>query len=267
MIKQKKLDSFIISQKEKGIFPSSLYNPLVNSNDNISIPIKNINKKPRFKVFSLENNISINNNFNYNSFSKSNPPDFTNQLSKHGKTIIKEIKITGKKRSKNKLYKNCGKKVIPKKKKNQRKSENIQECNIIRKDNNTTIWIMNDKLFDFFFDIYENKKIDMRKLKKLKKLSQKSNKQETNKKFSCICLKSKCLNNYCKCHKNRIICNKKCKCCDCQNSKEFSEEEIKNFCKYRSSPCLWNYSNCKRNGISCGKKCYLNNNCINKKVD
>ena len=42
--------------------------------------------------------------------------------------------------------------------------------------------------------------------------------EEKKDQISCICLKSKCLNNYCSCHKNRSTCNKNCRCINCENN-------------------------------------------------
>ena len=65
-----------------------------------------------------------------------------------------------------------------------------------------------------------------------------NNKDMNDEQISCICLKSKCLNNYCSCHKKGIICNKNCRCVNCENfdnNNSISSNELQNDnykCKY-----------------------------------
>ena len=62
----------------------------------------------------------------------------------------------------------------------------------------------------------------------------------------CICSKSKCMNNYCRCNKNGNICNINCRCLGCENnsiniqksikpSNIVKEIEMKNNCKCKNS--------------------------------
>ena len=96
-----------------------------------------------------------------------------------------------------------------------------------------------------------------------------------NEQISCICLKSKCLNDYCRCHKNGSICNLNCRCIDCKNKYKYiyskdskyspNKKKLNNMCKCKISNCLWNYCDCKKRGVLCSKGCLCSNcnNCEN----
>ena len=92
-------------------------------------------------------------------------------------------------------------------------SENNNESDNIIKDN------IKEKSFKINRNIYNNKDMN-------------------DEQISCICLKSKCLNNYCSCHKKGIICNNNCRCVNCENfdnNNSISSNELQNDnykCKY-----------------------------------
>ena len=102
-----------------------------------------------------------------------------------------------------------------------------------------------------------------------------SNVIDNNEQISCICLKSKCLNDYCRCHKNGSICNINCRCIDCKNKYKYiyskdskyspNKKKLNNICKCKISSCLWNYCDCKKRGVLCSKGCLCSNcnNCEN----
>lgn len=122
--------------------------------------------------------------------------------------------------------------------------ENINENNNKSKKSNIGL-IINDKFYDLLFNIYRSEGIEIGfsdendeisdekdKIININYLNDKfllnnninNNNDLQNDQISCICLKSKCLNNYCSCHKNGIICNKNCRCVDCENNDNLSNE-------------------------------------------
>lgn len=113
-----------------------------------------------------------------------------------------------------------------------RKDKNIEDENIFisnshqKKGKSDINLIINDNFFDLLVDVYKKEEIEIG----FKEENEKSIKNAKNKKvnnninhnikeqISCICLKSRCLNNYCSCHKNGNKCNKNCRCLDCKNN-------------------------------------------------
>ena len=313
--KSKKFDSLIRAYNEKGLFPFSLDNPSNNFNTNISSPFKNINNKQKFEFSSLKKEFSLNtfNTFSGHKLpdfiygyphlsllESSGQKDYFD----YQNNIKKEINMSGQKRIRQKLDKDF-ENIILSKKKDKEKEDNYKACNIIGKDKNTIIYTINDKFFDLLVNIYTKEGIDGidiegRKNKNLSgKLSFKqhidnvnknniiekntnininiknNNNDNFNEQISCICLKSKCLNNYCRCHKSGNICNNNCRCFGCKNNSQYiikkenalneiKETKIKNICNCRTSNCFLHYCNCKRRGIYCGKDC-LCSNCKNNK--
>ena len=84
--------------------------------------------------------------------------------------------------------------------------------------------IINDKFLDLLINIYQNEGAEIGFQNDNGEIYNNQNHYHCNNPYkfdeqiSCICLKSKCLNNYCTCHKNGSICNKNCRCIDCENN-------------------------------------------------
>ena len=97
-----------------------------------------------------------------------------------------------------------------------------------KKEKNSIELIINDIFFDLLANIYRNEGIEIGFQNERKKFGNKANSDfnlnsnnnnnKMEEQITCICLKSKCLNNYCSCHKTRNICNKNCRCVDCENN-------------------------------------------------
>ena len=146
------------------------------------------------------------------------------------------------------------------------KNQNIINNNINEKKKEKEICpiglVINDKFFDLLVNIYKNEGIEIGyededsnsiiienekendnfiKEKSFKINSNIYNNKEdnNNEQISCICLKSKCLNNYCSCHKNGIMCNKNCRCLNCDNfdnNNTISSNELQNnISKYKKT--------------------------------
>ena len=296
--KPKKFDSLIRAFNEKGLFPFSLDNPSIITPTKISSPSKKINNKQKIEFSSLEKDFTIN-NYNYGIFSENKLTDCIYSLplpnsfelgQKNFFDCQKDIKeeensLIGKKKIRQISNKEFEGILLLSKKKEKR----------IEEKNNPIICYINDEYFDKLINIYKNEEINIGKVKENQKTTELNlkfkNFNETNQivkvqsiniknnsnnnikeQISCICLKSKCLNNYCRCHKNGNTCNKNCRCYDCRNNSinnKTVSNRLKlisidnNTCKCKSSNCFFQYCNCKRRGIFCSKNCLCSNNCKN----
>ena len=105
-------------------------------------------------------------------------------------------------------------------------NKDIKNDGINKEEINNIDLIINDKFFDLLVNVYQSEGIDLGfNNENGKNLEEQNNKLINNNKIdeikeqiSCICLKSKCLNNYCSCHKIGSICNKNCRCINCENN-------------------------------------------------
>lgn len=296
--KSKKFDSLIRAFNEKGIFPFSLENLSQNLSTKISSPSKKDYNKQKFEFSSLKKDFNTN-NYNYAAYSGNKLPDFLYGLPfnqfielsgqkdffEYENNLKKELNLSGRKRIRQKLDNEFENLIFPKKNENEKFKNNEKICfeknNINKKVKYPIVLTINDEFFDMLTNIYTNEGIEIG-FKKVENFSQKQNNLNDNNlkndndiinEISCICLKSKCLNNYCSCHKNGKICNKNCRCLECKNTynyinnKSNSSSELKknkNICKCRNSNCSSCYCDCKKRGILCGEEC-LCINCKNKK--
>lgn len=233
----------------------------------------------------------------------SEPKDFFN----YQNNINKEINLSGQKRIRQKLDNEFEEILLSKKKeiKAQKDKEKQKDEIIKKKEKSPIICTINDKFFDLLVNIYTlegieigDEKMDMNLTEKnnlnkninnnnqnnvIEKISDfninqnsNENNEDINDQICCICSKSKCMNNYCRCHKNGNICNKNCRCLGCENTSINIKKEVispsiqvneiknKNNCKCKSSNCFNLYCNCKRRGILCSKDCECSN-CKNYK--
>jgi hypothetical protein len=144
--------------------------------------------------------------------------------------------------------------------------------------------LINDKFYNLLVSVYENEGIgigfnkenDGNIIEDDQCSKQNLNLNENNKiknkielsdePITCICLRSKCLNNYCSCHKNGNFCNENCRCVGCKNNDNSSNslvERNKNKCKCQNSYCNSFYCDCKKRGELCNRNC-LCVNCQNQ---
>ncbi len=147
--------------------------------------------------------------------------------------------------------------------------------------------LINDKFYDLLVNIYEDEGIEIGFKNENDKISGEDNfnkhnlninknnfknnqileqNELNNEQISCICLRSKCLNNYCSCHKNGNFCNGNCRCVGCKNNDNSSNSLVeinKNKCKCQNSNCNSLYCDCRKRGELCNKKC-LCTNCKNQ---
>ena len=207
--------------------------------------------------------------------------------------LNKEINMSGQKRIRQKLDNEFEGLLLSKKKelKSQKRNENQKDEIIKKKEKNPIICTISDKFFDLLVNIYTLEGIEIGEEKINMNLTEKKNmnknknimedkisdfniNQNINEnnnediidQICCICSKSKCMNNYCRCHKNGNICNINCRCLGCENnsiniqksikpSNIVKEIEMKNNCKCKNSKCLNQYCNCKKRGIFCSEDC------------
>ena len=98
-----------------------------------------------------------------------------------------------------------------------------------KKEYNSIDIIINDTFWDLLVNIYRTEGIEIGFQTERRKYSENKynfnvslnldkNKYMMEEQISCICLKSKCLNNYCSCHKSGQICNNNCRCIGCENN-------------------------------------------------
>lgn len=305
--KSKKCDSLIRAYNEKGIFPFSLDNPSFFFSTKISSPCKKINNK-KFEFSSLKKEFG-HNNLNYAAFSGNKLPDFIygyshNQLLEssghkdffeYQNKIKKEINMSGKKRIRQKLDNEFVDILISKNE--ETLCEKEQNINLEKKkiSKEYPIFVtVDDFFFDILLHIYENDKdkIEYRKenlsnlevnnsIEKTQNIynninNNKRDEININEQNSCICLKSKCLNDYCRCHKNGSLCNKNCRCMGCKNLYKYinnnfsissNKKKINHLCKCKISNCLYQYCECKKRGVFCSKDCLCSKckNCGNNK--
>ena len=230
-----------------------------------------------------------------------NPPHLIESSEKkdffnYQNNINKDINMSGQKRIRQKLDNEFERILLSKKKdlKRQNQKEKQKEEIFTKKDKNPIICTISDKFFDLLVNIYTLEGIEIGEEKIYMNLSEKNtlskntnnnnknnikeksinfdiNQYNNNKDINdldqicCICSKSKCLNNYCSCHKNGNICNKNCRCLGCENNINIKKSEnntniekevkMKSSCKCKISNCLNQYCNCKKRGICCKKDC------------
>lgn len=254
--KSKIYDNLLRACNEKGLFPIPIENPNNNYNK-ISSPIKKLLNKNRIELSSVKKENSSGNK-SYVEYSGNKLPEFIyghqtpqNNLSEKKDyyeselNIHKDFRISGKKRIRHKLN-NIFDSIKTKSESPTKKKKNFQICLTI--DN-----ILYDILLSAF---NSNERNNMDILKNTEKFS----KEEQ---ISCICLKSKCLNNYCSCHKKNLICNRNCRCIQCNNTVIKNEESTLNklvdgiilTCKCKNSHCLSRYCECKKRNKLCNKEC------------
>ena len=292
--KSKKFDSLMRAYNEKGLFPFSLENHSINFSTKISSPTRKTNIKQKFEFSSLKKDFTINNK-SYDAFSGNKLPDFIYgypqdqafDFSFQKDYIKKENDLNAEKRIKYKLD-NIFENILLSKKKNKEKENNECLDNINDRKDYPIILTINDKFFDLLNNIYINGEETLEKKENFSGKKSKTKEENINQKIqieeekqisidinlgddnneeqiSCICLKSKCLNDYCRCHKNRKICNSNCRCTGCKNNNKYSNQNLtKIICKCKKSNCSWNYCECKRRGILCGIDCCCSN-CKNSK--
>ena len=214
--------------------------------------------------------------------------------------IKKETIMSGQKRIRQKLENEFEGILLSKKKEKQiEKEPNINLDNKNKKENYPIVLTINDQFFDILVNIYTNevnengnnnenknnsenmtiklnnnqninKNISIEKLPNININIKNNLSYENNEQVSCICLKSKCLYDYCRCHKNGSKCNKNCRCQGCRNNfnytnnftKSSNKTKINNICKCKISNCFFHYCDCKRRGVLCNKDC-LCFNCKN----
>ena len=191
----------------------------------------NSTKNKTFEIFTSKNAFSMSNLYN-KEYSRNYPHDNINTDSSSYKSIKNNLKIKENKISKKKIVKNSGydnilvineaKKGIVKGKVEENKDYKNDRPNKEKKFNIDLI--VNDKFFDLLVNVYQSEGIEVGFNNENENLIIHDNKILNNNKIdeikeliSCICLKSKCLNNYCSCHKNGNTCNKNCRCLDCEN--------------------------------------------------
>ena len=222
--------------------------------------------------------------------------DFSEQkdIFDYQNNIKREIIMSGQKRIRQKLDNEFEGILLSKEKEKKiEKEQNINLENKNKKEEFPIAVTINDKFLDILVSNFtnevnenenndENKNISENIIIELNK-NQNINKQnsieklpsinininnnlhyENNEQVSCICLKSKCLNDYCRCHKNGSICNKNCRCKGCKNNciNSLNKKQINNICKCNISNCILYYCECKRRGVLCNKDC-LCSNCKN----
>ena len=220
--KSNKLDTNIKPNNKKGLFHISSDNSSLNYSTIIPSPDKN-----------KENNQKLDFNFS-KKYSKNNTYIFSKYPNNNNKNNEKSINMS--------IH----------------NSDNMSE----NKNNDIGV-IIDDQFFDLLVNIYKNEGIeigfeddnDISENKNddsvnddLKENTFKidaniynyNNNEINNEQISCICLKSKCLNNYCSCHKNGIWCNTNCRCANCENNSNnpISSNELKNnnnICKNKNS--------------------------------
>ena len=193
----------------------------------------NLIKNKHLELFSSKNELSKSNLY-INKYSSNNLHDNINKESSSFKIvennfIINENNIFNQKLIKNSNYDNI---IIANERKKNKDKVKIEENKDIKNDGinkeeiNNIDLIINDKFFDLLVNVYQSEGIDLGfNNENGKNLEEQNNKLINNNKIdeikeqiSCICLKSKCLNNYCSCHKIGSICNKNCRCINCQNN-------------------------------------------------
>ena len=217
----------------------------------------------------------------------------------------KELYISGHKRITKKLDNEFEGLIFSKNFEKETNNENLKDKykkdHIKKRQKYPITLTINDSFFDSLVDIYTNQGIEIGFQYKDKNISKiqnnnfdynnnsnnininlKENISNTNscnsninsEQISCICLKSKCLNNYCSCHKNGNLCNKNCRCINCKNvynninnnNSNLCTELKKNKCKCKISNCFSCYCECKKRGIACTDEC-LCINCKNIEID
>ena len=274
LLKKKIFVSLTRAYNQKGIFPFSLENPeLIYSPKNSFLCRKILKQNYDFSSLKKEFNLNcinyspdfiygIHNNNLLESSENKDYFDFQN-------SIKKEINMSGQKRIRHKLDNEFKEILLSKRKAKQ----NEKHQNIIIDKNEIgkypTIITINDKFFDILFGIYtndmneiEDKKENIKNNEKINEKDDEDHSKENirnnivdiknnsseksnikiNEQISCICLKSKCINNYCRCHKNGPMCNENCRCIDCKNN-----------CKYETIINSKNYNistNKKKNYMS-----------------
>ena len=273
--KSKKYDSLLKACNEKGFFPFSIDYPSIVFSTKISSPSRKLNNKQKFEFSSLKKDFSINNK-SYDAFSGNKLPDFIygyppgqsldfsiqKDYFEYKNTIKKENDLSAEKKIKHKLENIFENIVLPKK---ETEEKFKKEFNINESKDYPIILTINDTFFDLLANIYLNEGEALEQNESIQAEDQNQNKisininikddnnEEMNEQMSCICLKSKCLNNYCRCHKNNKICNSNCRCKGCKNNNNyFNSNSAKKICKCKISNCSGNCSsyNCKNCNIS-----------------
>lgn len=287
--KSDKNDSLIKAYNEKGLFPFSLDNPSTAFTNNISSPPKKLNDKQNIEFSSLKKDFIIN-DYNFG-FSENKLLDFIyglppNLLESGQKDYFNSPKdICGKKRIRQQ-FNNSFEGINKEKEKEQEGNlhSNTKTNNLIEKKDNSKInIIISDDFFNLLDKIFNKGGLETEKLKgndnrsnlplkqnsynnnnkivKVINFNISKNNSNLNEQICCICLKSKCLNYYCRCRKNGNICNKNCRCSDCMNNIKYNKTtelkavSVTNGCKCKNSNCLLQYCNCKRKGIPCSYNC------------
>lgn len=242
-------ENHIEPNNKKGLFSISSDNSSLNYASLISPPYKKIEKKQKFET-NFQENI-------FNNFFGNKNPDILSKIPHKITTPNNKKEIYMNKQKTENEFNN-----ILSLKKGKNKEDNFINNFYGKKEEKVNEMypiglIIDDKFFDLLVNIYKNEGIEIefedendlitenKDLKESFKIN--SNPQDNredvimnNEQISCICLKSKCLNNYCSCHKNGIICNKNCRCMNCENidNKSFLVNDLKNnnnICKVKNS--------------------------------
>ena len=173
----------------------------------------NLIKNKHLELFSSKNELSKSNLY-INKYSSNNLHDNINKDSSSFKIVENNFII-----NENNIF---NQKLIKEKVEEKKDFKN----NRINQEEKNINLIINDKFFDLLVNAYQSEGIDLGFINENgKNLEEQNNKPINNNKtdenkdqISCICLKSKCLNNYCSCHKNGSNCKKNCRCINCENN-------------------------------------------------
>ena len=295
--KSKNYDNLIKNSDEKNLYS---FKKDINFSTKIVSPNNNkIYTKEREELTSLKKDF-YSNNWSYTPYSGNKFPDLSQQKyffdSSGIKDLNKSFNFNVQKDIKQNLDNKFENLLLSRKKGKEKEDIKFNDMNStekIKKTKNISINLaISDSFFNLIENIYKYQELQSEFLQGCHKNNEKKycNTYENNKtnnilfditnnqinentiyndEISCICYKRKCLNNYCSCHKNGRMCNKNCRCTDCENNIQSfglmeGKKQNQKICKCKKSNCLLSYCECKKEGIKCSKFC-LCMDCKNNK--